>query len=337
MSGYEYSRAWFDFAFENPEKISPAHGIIYFFAIEHCNRMGWKEKFGFPAQMVMDAVGIKKHSTYSNYFNDLVNWGFFKLVQKSTNQWSANIISLSCGMPKNGNALSKAIGKHREKHLGSTGISTGYIDKPLNQEPLNQQTNINHDVNEVNVNGSLFQEEKFTEKYSFEEFWDLYDKKVNREKTFKAYMKLSDSVKQQIHTYIPLYKRTRSKQFRKDPYSFIHNKTWLDEIISDSPQQQTTYQTQPPTNFQPPELEEVLQFFRDSAYSAEQGKLAWIYYDNRKWINKKGVLVEDWKEAMVLNWFKPEHRIETMQERRARLDADYYARLGQEAKEAGDE
>ena len=139
MNSYELSRAWFDFAFEHPEKINPNHAAIYFFAIEHCNRLGWKKKFGFPTQMAMDAIGIKKHQTYIKYFNDLVNWGFFELIQKSLNQYSANIISIKSAMPKKGKALDKAIITHAAKQTEpngqsngqSTGQSNGSIDKPL--------------------------------------------------------------------------------------------------------------------------------------------------------------------------------------------------------------
>ena len=131
LNGYELSRNWFDFAFENPEKISPNHAAIYFFAIEHCNRLGWKQKFGFPTQMAMDALGIKKHQTYIRYFNDLCDWGFFDLIQKSQNQYSANIISLVSDKPKNGKALDKAIINHTAKQTETNGQSNSSIDKPL--------------------------------------------------------------------------------------------------------------------------------------------------------------------------------------------------------------
>ncbi len=141
LNGYELSRNWFDFAFENPEKISPNHAAIYFFAIEHCNRLGWKRKFGFPTQMAMDALGIKKHQTYIRYFNDLCEWGFFDLIQKSQNQYSANIISLISANPKNGKALDKAIITHRAKQTETNGQSNGQsnssIDKPLTNKPIN--------------------------------------------------------------------------------------------------------------------------------------------------------------------------------------------------------
>jgi len=95
MNGYELSRKWFDWSFENPEKISPNHSALYFFAIEHCNRLGWREKFGFPTEMAKDAIGIKSYTTYIKTLNDLVDWGFIKMVEKSKNQYSSNIIIYS--------------------------------------------------------------------------------------------------------------------------------------------------------------------------------------------------------------------------------------------------
>jgi hypothetical protein len=140
MNSYELSRNYFDWCFENPEKISVNHTAIYFFAIEHCNRLGWKAKFGFPTQMVMDALGIKKHQTYIRYFNELVEFGFIELIQKSQNQYSANIISLNNDMLKNGKALDKAIINHTAKQIETTGQSNGQsnssIDKQINKEPL---------------------------------------------------------------------------------------------------------------------------------------------------------------------------------------------------------
>lgn len=151
LNGYTLSRNWFDWAFENPEKINPSHSAIYFFAIEHCNRLGWKEKFRFPTQMAMDALGIKNHSTYIKYFNELVEWGFINLIEKSKNQYSANIISLMSAVPKNNKALSRATGKalckanneQLPEQTTSNPKSTESIYKPENQvtkEPENERT-----------------------------------------------------------------------------------------------------------------------------------------------------------------------------------------------------
>jgi hypothetical protein len=125
---YDLARAWFNFCFENPEKINPNHSAMFFFAIEHNNRLAWKEKFGLPSTMVMEAIGIKSYNTYIKTFNDLVGWGFIILVQKSKNQYSSNIVALSIGISKNNKALDKATIKHVTKQSESTEQSKDSID-----------------------------------------------------------------------------------------------------------------------------------------------------------------------------------------------------------------
>lgn len=67
----------------------------------------------------------------------------------------------------------------------------------------------------------------------FENFWNLYDKKRgNKDKIFKKWLKLSDKEKELIFKYIPEYKNSQpDKQFRKDPETFLNNKSWNDELI----------------------------------------------------------------------------------------------------------
>lgn len=143
MNGYELSRGFVDWAFENPSKIRPIHYAVFFFAIEHCNRLGWKEEFGLPSYMVMEAIGVKKHSTFSDALKDLEDWGFVTLVQKSKNQYTANIITLNA-MPKKGKAqgeaLDKARSKHREEQREKQPQGTVTIDKQVNPETLNPET-----------------------------------------------------------------------------------------------------------------------------------------------------------------------------------------------------
>lgn len=120
MDVFKLSRQWFDFCFENPEKISPLHTAIYFFCIEHCNRLGWKDKFGLPSQMVMEAIGVKNWRTYSKGLNDLIDWQFIKLIEKSKNQYSSNIVAIVKNTKATTKALDKALQKHHTKHSQST-------------------------------------------------------------------------------------------------------------------------------------------------------------------------------------------------------------------------
>ena len=141
MNGYELSRKWFDWSFENPEKVSPNHSALYFFAIEHCNRLWWRKKFWFPTEMAKDAIGIKSYHTYINTFNDLVEWGFIEVIERSKNQYSANIIALANFDKANDKALDKAIWKHLSKQQQSSWQSKSTIIKQIPTiEPENQET-----------------------------------------------------------------------------------------------------------------------------------------------------------------------------------------------------
>lgn len=132
LKGYDLSRTFFNWCFENPEKVNPNHIAMYFFIVEHCNRLGWKEKFGLPTTMVKDAIGIRNYRTYINTLNDLVNFGFIKMLEKSKNQYSSNIIAIV----KNTKAPAKALDKALQKHSQKQGKSIDSIDK---QETNNKE------------------------------------------------------------------------------------------------------------------------------------------------------------------------------------------------------
>jgi len=213
MNGYELSRKWFDWSFENPEKISPNHSALYFFAIEHCNRLGWREKFGFPTEMAKDAIGIKSYTTYIKTLNDLVDWGFIKMVEKSKNQYSSNIIALTNFDKALVKALDKAIVKHVIKQVESTCESIVSIDKQINNKLIT-----NNDV-------------------EFEKFWDLYNKKVDSKKCKDKFIKLSKNEIDNIFEKLPLYiQATPEIQYRKNPLTWLNGKCWEDSIINKKPQ-----------------------------------------------------------------------------------------------------
>ena len=137
MNGYDLTRQWWDFAFENRDRVKPIHSALYFYAIDQCNRMGWAEKFGLPAYMAMGAIGVSHHNTYSKAFEDLVEWGFFKLIQKAKNQHTANIIALSKIDTALYTALDKATVKHLAEQAQEQGDGTITINKQqtINNKP----------------------------------------------------------------------------------------------------------------------------------------------------------------------------------------------------------
>ncbi len=223
MNGYDLSRAWFNFAFENPHKIKPFHGIIFFFAIEHCNRMGWKKIFGFPTSMALDATGIKSYSSYKKHFDELVEFGFIKVHEYSKNQYSSNIIELSFNVKADvkarGKALDKATIKHTSKQRESRRQSTKSIDKPVNQvtnKPINQeeihplQKYILDELPNVKKIGTISKNEceKLLSKYSSQEIKETLDSLDNYKPASKKYT----SIYKTLDNWIKRDKKEKEKK-----------------------------------------------------------------------------------------------------------------------------
>lgn len=133
MDHFKLLRDFWDFAFENPEKISPNHCALYCFIINHSNRLGRKKKLGLPTEMTKEAIGIKSYNTYINTLTDLIDWGFIELLQKSKNQYSSNIIALSNFDKALDKALDKAMLMQVQKQSKSTSESTSESNSSIDE------------------------------------------------------------------------------------------------------------------------------------------------------------------------------------------------------------
>lgn len=66
----------------------------------------------------------------------------------------------------------------------------------------------------------------------FEDFWTLYDKKIDRNTSMRIWKRLSAKDKKDILDYVPLYVRAQpDKKYRKNPTTFLRHRGWEDEII----------------------------------------------------------------------------------------------------------
>jgi len=154
---FKLMRNFWDFAFENPELIKPNHCALFAFTVEHCNRLGWKLKFGLPASMVLDAIGLKSYSVYKKTFDDLVEFGFIEVIEYSRNQHSSNIVALKENYKAHYKAYNKANVKHDrttiESTLQSTLESTVSIDKPITSYLLPDKTlKTEEEIKNKNIN-----------------------------------------------------------------------------------------------------------------------------------------------------------------------------------------
>jgi len=187
LNSYQLSRTFFDWCFENPEKISPTHIAMYFFIIEHCNRLGWKEKFGLPTVMVKDAIGIRNFRTYSKTLNDLVEWGFIIMVEKSKNQYSSNIIAIVKNAKAHTKAPAKALDKAMQKHLQKQSKSIVSIDK---QETIEHRTikqiTYNKVVDEILISLKDLFDEKYLTSDKTKVMFNKLLKKYSKDEILKA-------------------------------------------------------------------------------------------------------------------------------------------------------
>ena len=78
--------------------------------------------------------------------------------------------------------------------------------------------------------------------YSFDEFWNAYDKKVgDKTKLEKKWNNLTDDIRTKILFHIEKYKISQPvKKYRKNPEAYLNNKSWEDEIINNNNDGQDT-------------------------------------------------------------------------------------------------
>lgn len=83
----------------------------------------------------------------------------------------------------------------------------------------------------VNDNDNVIKEEII----SFDSFWDIYDKKISKDKCLKKFNALSNNDKLKIKETIKDYvASTPDVKFRKNPETYLNNKSWNDEIVTHS-------------------------------------------------------------------------------------------------------
>lgn len=107
--------------------------------------------------------------------------------------------------------------------------------KETSPVPLNKETSptppieINPPISPKEKNGTP----SYTPPCDFEEWWELYDKKVERAKCEVKWNRLSTEEKMACIAATPVYvASTPDKQYRKNPQTYLNNKSWNDEIIN---------------------------------------------------------------------------------------------------------
>ena len=130
----------------------------------------------------------------------------------------------------NGNLYQKRMREEREKRTNYTESRRKNRSKKLNiisssydKHMENENENINEDINK---------DEKKVLNVPFEKFWNLYDKKEDRIKCEGKWNRLTNKEREECIANLPAYiLSTPDKQFRKNPATYLNNKSWENEII----------------------------------------------------------------------------------------------------------
>ena len=215
MNIYALMRRWWDWAYKNPSRVKPIHSALYFLMIDHNNRMGWKREFGFPTLMAMEAMGVSSFNTYKNALTDLIDFGFITMVERSRNQYSANIIALSyfdeAYDKAPDEAYDKALLKHATKHCCSTVQSTVSID-----------------IQEYNLTNTTKDKQTYPD---FEDAWIAYQRKGAKKTALREWLKVSKEERLLIAKSIPAYIASTEPRYRKDFERYISSGKYEGAVI----------------------------------------------------------------------------------------------------------
>lgn len=67
---------------------------------------------------------------------------------------------------------------------------------------------------------------------TFNDFWDTYDKKQDRDKCEKKWKKIDQGAREKIMEHLKLYVlSTPDKTYRKNPSTYLNNNSWENEVI----------------------------------------------------------------------------------------------------------
>ena len=170
--------------------------------------------------------------------NPIVNIAFEPIKQqlkRDLNRWESTREKRSEAGKKSAEARKKKAEELiQQSSTNSTSVKS--VEQTSTKSTVNDNVNVNVTVND-NVNNkelNAANAEKDSELEAlFFNFWETYDKKKNKEKAKKAFFRLKKEEIKTIFETLPAYIRsTPDKKFRKDPITYLNQKSFNDEIIS---------------------------------------------------------------------------------------------------------
>jgi hypothetical protein len=190
-------------------------------------------KFGVPAAIIISHLQfwIRKNEANKHHFYDGKYWTYnsIKAFTKLFPYWSKGQIERQLKKLMSANIVITA------NYNKSTYDRTVWYS--FSDHFLKTGNGFLENGNTIPDKKTHIEENNLKEKTEFNKFWNLYDKKVgDKDSIFKKWLKLKLSDIEKIFNTLPAYKgATPDKKFRKNPATYLNQKSWNDEIIDTSP------------------------------------------------------------------------------------------------------
>lgn len=113
----------------------------------------------------------------------------------------------------------------RPKKATETQETQPFFEKPKKADSVNESDSVNDNDNKINL-------------LVFDEFYNLYNKKVNRNASIKSFKKIKSTEYDKIRKHIPIFVNSfKDKQFQPYFSTYLNNERWNDEIETKQPVQ----------------------------------------------------------------------------------------------------
>jgi len=251
INGFKQIEAFYSIVFSGKYDITPQHISLYMFLLNQNNRANWVEWFKCPYDLAMNGAMIGSKKTYYKCLNELKDWNLIDYIA-GENQFKAPKISLlrlenapqlipQCEPASEPLPIPPCEPLPTTARVRYINYITNNFNKLITNN-LKQLKEIDFDFDNffvVSIKSDVPKKDGGDEyeiliNVPFEDFWDLYDKKVgSKEVIERKWGKLTDTERIKIMDYIPHYRNAQpDKQYRKNPETFLNGKGWNDEIIN---------------------------------------------------------------------------------------------------------
>ena len=203
------------------------HAALFFAILDGINRNNWATDTPIAYDRLISKVKFSK-----KIYLDSRDWLFQNELMQFTpgrNGYQMAVFNVGLAV-RNLTAVNTTDDKVEVRNPTATStaaITSTSVVEVRNLTAVDTQLKTNKlNLKQININ------------VQFEIFWELYDKKVDSKKCEALWMKLSDSERGIAITHIPKYKEaTPEKEYRKNPATYLNNKSFNNEIIKNKNEQ----------------------------------------------------------------------------------------------------